>query len=593
MLDSTDTTAFKSGETVTDTAYSKDGAGAWSTLAITDTFAEISSTGVYEIDLTASEMNHDQVLIKCTSTNSADSMVLFNMGNIANQVWDRVLTAATHDVATSAGRRIRQLEQAAVYAEGSVWVDEAGGSSTGTTDYEDATVDNRADDFDNAQTVANSLGIDRIHVQNGDSITLSATLNGYTVWGGVWTLALGGQDIGNCAFLNAMVSGIGTGTTPRFNNCTIGTSTLPPGRLELCSLTGTVTVGSAGNYQFVSCQSGVAGASAPTVDLGGAVGATTMEFRRWSGGLTLNNVQAGDVVSVDVVSGGTITVNGTGGTVVIRGLCDVTDGSSGSVSITQTSVLNTDKVPSTIREGTCQAGSTSTTIVLDANASSIDDTYKLNLVTTTGGTGVGQSRQITAYAQSSQTCTVSSAWTTTPDNTTTFEITARGLDTFDTSTDTVTLAAATHTGAVIPTVSTVTDGAKAAVCSEARLAELDAANLPTDIDAILADTGTDGVVLANDAITAAKIAADAIGASELATDAVTEIANGILDLANGVETGYTVRQVLRVLGGAAGGKASGMDTTSAVIRNLGDTLNRISATVDADGNRSAVTLNLG
>ena len=37
--------------------------------------------------------------------------------------------------------------------------------------------------------------------------------------------------------------------------------------------------------------------------------------------------------------------------------------------------------------------------------------------------------------------------------------------------------------------------ALASVCTEARLAELAAANLPSDIDAILADTGTDGVLL--------------------------------------------------------------------------------------------------
>ena len=54
------------------------------------------------------------------------------------------------------------------------------------------------------------------------------------------------------------------------------------------------------------------------------------------------------------------------------------------------------------------------------------------------------------------------------------------------------------------------------------------ADIETDATAILADTGTDGVVLANDAITAAKIAADAIGASELAADAVTEIKDAVL-----------------------------------------------------------------
>jgi len=51
---------------------------------------------------------------------------------------------------------------------------------------------------------------------------------------------------------------------------------------------------------------------------------------------------------------------------------------------------------------------------------------------------------------------------------------------------------------------------------------------------ILADTGTDGVVLANDAITNAKIATDAIGASEVAAGALvagTEIA-GLADEAD-------------------------------------------------------------
>ena len=43
---------------------------------------------------------------------------------------------------------------------------------------------------------------------------------------------------------------------------------------------------------------------------------------------------------------------------------------------------------------------------------------------------------------------------------------------------------------------TATGFATAAICTEGRLAELDAAHLPTVTDAILADTGTDGVVLA-------------------------------------------------------------------------------------------------
>ena len=87
------------------------------------------------------------------------------------------------------------------------------------------------------------------------------------------------------------------------------------------------------------------------------------------------------------------------------------------------------------------------------------------------------------------------------------------------------------------------------------------------------------------------IATDAVNADALATDAVTEIADGLLDLVNGIETSLTLRQAARVALAALAGKASGMATTTAVFRNAqADTKNRITATVDADGNRSAVTL---
>ena len=91
MVSTANPETFLTGETVTDTAYYKDGAGAWTSLAITDTFTEIGTTGIYEIDLTAAELNHDQVLIKLTSTNCADSMVLFQM--YTNDV-DDLATAA-------------------------------------------------------------------------------------------------------------------------------------------------------------------------------------------------------------------------------------------------------------------------------------------------------------------------------------------------------------------------------------------------------------------------------------------------------------------------------------------------------------------
>jgi hypothetical protein len=51
----------------------------------------------------------------------------------------------------------------------------------------------------------------------------------------------------------------------------------------------------------------------------------------------------------------------------------------------------------------------------------------------------------------------------------------------------------------------------------------------------------------------------------------------------------TFRQSTRLQNAVLAGKASGLATTTAVYRDLADTKDRISATVDADGNRSAVT----
>lgn len=70
------------------------------------------------------------------------------------------------------------------------------------------------------------------------------------------------------------------------------------------------------------------------------------------------------------------------------------------------------------------------------------------------------------------------------------------------------------------------------------------------------------------------------------------IADSIFDQSAGVETGLTLRQLLRLLAAAEAGKVSGAGTTTFVIRNYGDTKNRISATVDTDGNRTAITTDL-
>jgi hypothetical protein len=73
------------------------------------------------------------------------------------------------------------------------------------------------------------------------------------------------------------------------------------------------------------------------------------------------------------------------------------------------------------------------------------------------------------------------------------------------------------------------------------------------------------------------------------TSAVAALPTNVMDLTDGIETSITLRQAIRLILAAEAGKLSGAATTTVTIRNVGDSKNRITATVDSDGNRTAVT----
>ena len=90
--------------------------------------------------------------------------------------------------------------------------------------------------------------------------------------------------------------------------------------------------------------------------------------------------------------------------------------------------------------------------------------------------------------------------------------------------------------------------------------------------------------LAAGAITAAAIATGAIDADALAADAIDEIWDEVL------EGSLTGRQIVRIMLAALAGKSSGGGSSTIKFRDAGDTKDRISATVDGNRNRTAVTV---
>lgn len=77
--------------------------------------------------------------------------------------------------------------------------------------------------------------------------------------------------------------------------------------------------------------------------------------------------------------------------------------------------------PSTLENGTAQAGGTNT-ITLNSGASTYTDYYKSMKVTITSGTGSGQSANVSSYNGTTKVATVDANWSTQPDNTSVYSL---------------------------------------------------------------------------------------------------------------------------------------------------------------------------
>lgn len=134
------------------------------------------------------------------------------------------------------------------------------------------------------------------------------------------------------------------------------------------------------------------------------------------------------------------------------------------------------------------------------------------------------------------------------------------------------------------------DGGRLDLILDARASQTSVDDLPTNSELATALAAADDAVLA--AIAALNNLGSA-GAQAAAEAALAAYGASTFDpSADAVEGSVTYQQSMRLLNSAAGGKASGLETTNAKYRDLADSKDRIDATVDVDGNRTAVTLDL-
>ena len=232
------------------------------------------------------------------------------------------------------------------YAMGAVWIGPT--ANTNTVSYTDGIITNPVSTVAAAKTIADALNMRRFEVIRTASASIAASLAGYRMSGVGWTLTTSGsQDVGTTAFIGANVTGgtyASTTGTINWDMCEFSDGvTVGVSNMVECRFQGGMTLSTAGNYDFVDCTSVVAGTSTPTFTV--PSGTVNASFRRWSGGITVSGITSGTTVSIDVVSGGTVTLNGANGNVQVRGMCaGITDNRTGSPTLGQNALINITKI---------------------------------------------------------------------------------------------------------------------------------------------------------------------------------------------------------------------------------------------------------
>ena len=247
------------------------------------------------------------------------------------------------------------------YENGQIWINTSA-SNTNTVADVDGTSRRPVSTIAAAKTLSTSTGLGDFHVINGSSITLAENTTNESYFGDNWTLALGGQDVDGAYFQGPHASGVGVSATEvHFEGAEIGTMSVQNGHFDFCSFNGTVTQTLAGDYNYHNCYSKVAGVGGPTfTKTAGQV--VTVQFRNWSGSITLSGIEASDVITISGTELGDVVLNGADGTVKVLGIYEsLTDSRTGAPTLIEGAFEGsdvTDILVDTGEIGTAGAGLT-------------------------------------------------------------------------------------------------------------------------------------------------------------------------------------------------------------------------------------------
>ncbi|MCK5617068.1 hypothetical protein KAR91_85185, partial [Candidatus Pacearchaeota archaeon] len=269
------------------------------------------------IDAAGAEWKADTINISTYGHTDAQHTYSSLISSMLNTIVDN-----TFNIAKSWGKRLRGIEEYQGYEGGSIYINTTGGGSAGSDPYTNGKLDNPVDNLADALLLSTALKITCFNVSAGSSLAFISSQDYKCFMGNNWTLALGGQSINGIYIHGANISGMATAAIigPKFEDCTINGSTLPPGHYHACGFSSTIIAGTAGDYFFTNCESDRAG-DYPVFDFNAVIGTVNAIFREYRGELELQNMgQAGtDSASIDGNGRVKMNANSIGGIISVQG----------------------------------------------------------------------------------------------------------------------------------------------------------------------------------------------------------------------------------------------------------------------------------
>lgn len=316
------------------------------------------SLGVYAWDWTLSAW--EQVGTKNGQNNTTLNIVsTFNLfakhtGTAANLGLVRIRFFSASGL-TTATLRIDQIfvaysvvNRSVGYLEGAVWLDTNDGVA-GTVNHVNGVADNSVDTIGDATIISTNIGLKKFHLLKGSNIQLVQTYVRYIFNGVGGTIDFNGQTLTFCSVFGANCFGTIAGTGRFFTrDCRYDGVTFSSqgAAMSMCSLNSAILLAASGDYALIDCYAS-SQSNQPTFDFQ-LNGSTILNLQRWSGAMHVKQMAAGDVCTITGSGDIVIDADCTGGILNLHGTFNVSDLASEAVTQNIAALFNKTEILSSL-----------------------------------------------------------------------------------------------------------------------------------------------------------------------------------------------------------------------------------------------------